>query len=291
MTYADKPHFFNSILLFSEDDMEKLTKSTVAIAGIGGVGCIIVEMLARNGISNLRLADPEVYEDKNLNRQLFATLDTIGVNKAQAGADRIKIINPDCMVKVYNKGVNLSNVREYCAGSDAILVQTDTESTKILLHRIAKEYKIPAICGSRGSIFGHRWNVKAKVWNYRDNPDLPCYDVTDHPEMVNIPIEEMTEEMLKEFDAKIKIKKMGIFSNFAKTKPEMFGSISQKDLLERVDNYNNYFNRHVCSFLANTGGTLASAATIRLLIGGPEADLEINLWEGVNEKTLLKQTV
>ena len=57
MLNADKPLFYNSALLFSEKDMEKLSKSTVAIAGIGGVGSIITEMLARNGIGNLILAD------------------------------------------------------------------------------------------------------------------------------------------------------------------------------------------------------------------------------------------
>lgn len=282
MKFADKALFYNSILLFSEDSMEKLSKSTVAIAGIGGIGCIITEMIARNGIGNLKVADIDPYEDKNLNRQIFATLDTIGINKAVAAYDRIKIINPDCKVKVFDNGVRLHNVEEFCSGADAVLVQTDTESAKILLHRTAKKMRIPAICGSRGSILQHRWFVKAKVWDYKKYPELPCYDVTNHPDIAHIPTEEMTEEMLKEFDEKIKIKKMEIFKNFAKSNPEIFGSISQKELLERIENYHNYFNRHVCSVLANTGGVLAATATIRYLLGGPEGDLEVNLWEGAD---------
>jgi hypothetical protein len=63
----------------------------------------------------------------------------------------------------------------------------------------------------------------------------------------------------------------------------MFGSITQEDLLERIDTVNNYFNKHVCSVIANTGGCLAATATIRIILGGPDGNLEINLWEG-NQK-------
>lgn len=283
MQYADSALFYNSALLFSEESMNVLTSSKVAIAGIGGVGSIIAEMLARNGIGYLKLAEPDPYEDHNLNRQLFATLDTVGINKAVAGADRIKRINPNCEVQVYQTGVTLSNVREFVDDIDVLLVQTDTESSKIIMHRIAKEKGIPLVCGSRGSIQGHRWFVRAKVWNYEKYPDLPCYDETNHPEFSGIPLEEMTQEGLNSYDEKIKKKKMKIFSDFAKSKPEMFGSISQKDLLERINTSHNYFNRHVCSVLANTGGCLAATATLRLLLGGPENDLELNLWEG-NQK-------
>jgi molybdopterin/thiamine biosynthesis adenylyltransferase len=280
MNYADSALFFNSALLFSEESMDKLANSRVAVAGIGGVGSIIVEMLARSGIGNLKLAEPDPYEDKNLNRQLFATLDTVGINKATAGAERIKKINPHCNVQVYDTGVTLSNVREFVEDIDLLLVQTDTESSKIIMHRAAKERGIPVVCGSRGSIQGHRWFVKAKVWDYKKHPDLPCYDETNHPDFVGIPLEEMTQKMLASYDEEIKTKKMRIFNEYANSKPEMFGSISQEDLLERVDTSNNYFNRHVCSVLANTGGCLAATATLRLILGGPEGDLEINLWEG-----------
>lgn len=282
MNYEDNPLFYSSLLLFSNENMEKLTKSKIAVAGIGGVGAIATEMLARNGIGNLRLAEPDPYEDKNLNRQLFATLDTIGINKAIAGAQRVKKINPDCNIEVFDEGVTLSNVYEYCTGVDIILAQTDTESSKIILHRVAKEIGIPIVCGSRGSILGHRWNIRAKVWNYKDNPDLPCYDETNHPDIAPIPLKELNGDMLKEYDSKIKITKMNIFRDFAKSRPEMFGSILQKDLLERIESCNNYFNRHVCSVLANTAGCFAATAAIKLILGGLDNDLELNLWEGNN---------
>jgi molybdopterin/thiamine biosynthesis adenylyltransferase len=278
MKFGEKALFYNSVLLFSEKSLNKFTNSTIAIAGIGGIGSIATEMLARNGIGSLTVSDIDPYEEKNLNRQLFATHETIGVNKAVAAKDRIKLINPDCKVKVYENGIRLDNVEEFCSGADIILVQTDTESTKIILHRTAKKFGIPAICGSRSSLIEHRWKLKARVWDYKKNPNFPCYDETNHPEMVSIPTEKMTEEMLREFDEKIKLKKIKLFQDFAKSRPEIFGSISSPDLLDRLDNCKNFFNRHVCSVIANTGGVLAATAALKYLLTGEHTDLEINLW-------------
>lgn len=280
MKYADNALFYNSALLFSEQDMDNLANSTIAVAGIGGVGSICAEMLARNGIGNLRLAEPDPYEENNLNRQLFATLDTIGINKAVAGAERIKKINPDCQITVFNKGVNLSNVYEFVNNTDVVLVQTDTESSKIILHKTAKELKVPIVCGSRGSLEGHRWLVRAKVWDYGKYPDLPCYDETNHPDFVDKSLQDLTQEELDKYDEKIKNKKVKLFKEIAAKKPEIFGSIEREDLLNRIDSCHKFHNRHVCSVLANTGGCLAVTAALRIILNGPEGDLELNLWEG-----------
>lgn len=280
MKLSDKPLFYNSSLLFSEKSMEILQKSKVAMAGLGGVGAITAEMLARQGIGNFKVADSDLYEQKNKNRQIFAINETIGLNKAVVAGEKIKSINSDACVKVYDFGITLDNVEEFCSNSDVVLAQVDKESIKIILHRTAKKLKIPVICGSRNSLQESRWFVSAKIWDYSKNPDLPCYDVTNHPDMAKIPIEDMTEEMLKEFDEKIKTKKMKLFNDYIVANPELFRSISQKDLVERISENNNYFNRHVCAVIANTGGILAATATVRYLLGGPEGKLEIDLWDG-----------
>jgi len=278
MSYSDKDLFFNSLLLFSEADMKTLTESTVAIAGIGGIGCILTEMLTRHGVGNLRVADIDNYDRNNLNRQIFATYDTLGINKAEAAAQRIRQINRDCNVTVFADGVRLHTVDDFCRKADVILAQTDTESSKILLHRTAKLMGIPVICGSRASLDESRWLVKAKVWNYRKHPDTPCYAETNHPEMAKIPTAELTPELLKAYDEKIKQKKMAAFRNSAETRPDLFPSISQDNLAARLREADNYSNRHVCSVIANQGGILAATQTLRVLLGGPDDDLVVKLW-------------
>ncbi len=273
------PLFYNSALLFSDESIEKLKNATVAIAGIGGVGSIAVEMLTRVGIGNLKLADLDVYSEVNLNRQLYATLDTIGKNKALCAKERIEKINPSCKVEVFENGVTAKNAREFCKNADVIITIPDRESIKVLLHKIAKENKIPCIMGSRASFEQHsRWNVRAKVWDYK-NPETKTFGSTNHPELEKYSIDELTQNILDDYDEKIKIKKMDFFKKTVMDKADLFKSISKKDLLERIENNEKYFNRHVCSVIANTAGTLAAAASIKYILGNKNDYIGVDLWE------------
>ncbi|CAN2044500.1 putative ThiF family adenylyltransferase [Candidatus Magnetomoraceae bacterium gMMP-1] len=280
MAFADKPIFYNSSLLFSEQDMEKLTKATVVIAGLGGVGAIAAELMVRTGIGNLKLADDDSYQDTNLNRQLFSTLDTLGINKAIAAYKRLKRINPEAQFTIFEDGVNLSNIEKFCNNADVIICQPDRPSTVIIIERYAKEKAIPVVSGSRESLFGHRWSVCADVKDFTKYPDLSCYG--DHcPEIESLSFSELTEEILNNYDEKTKVKMTPLFNENIKSKPELFGSISQECLFDRIKSCDRYANRHNCSIVANTSGCLAAASALRILLGGPEGKLEINLWEGL----------
>ena len=272
------PLFYSSLLLFSNENMEKIKNATVAIAGIGGVGSITVEMLARMGVGNLKLADPDVYSDFNLNRQLFATVDTIGKNKAIAGGERVLKINPDCKVEVFEKGVTLQNAKEFCKNADIIIPIPDIESIKVILHKIAKENKIPAIMGSRESITNaSRWKVRAKVWDYK-NKDIETFGATNHPELDKYKLSELTQEIIDEYDKKINQKKMDFFKKTALSGANLFKSINKEDLIERIENNDKYFNRHVCSVIANTAGCLTATAAIKCILGKYNEYIGIDLW-------------
>lgn len=279
MNYIDAPFFYNTALLFSDNDMKIIDKSCVAIAGMGGIGSITAEMLVRLGIGNLKIADPDIYAEINLNRQLFATNETIGINKAIAAAERLKKINPNVNIEIYEKGINLSNVESFCRNADTVAALTDTESSKILMHRTSKKHNIPVIAGSRSSLYESRWKVKATVWNYKKKPDLNCYDEINHPEFALIPNENLTEDLLKKYDQKIQLKKKNVFSELAVNNSDMFKSISQENLLKRIETIENFQNRHVCSVIANTAGCITATTILKLLLNGDAKDLELNLWE------------
>ena len=87
-------------LLLGKEAMEKLHNSRVAVFGIGGVGGYTVEALARSGVGALDLIDDDKVCLTNLNRQVEATRSTLGQPKAQAMADRICDINPDCRLTI-----------------------------------------------------------------------------------------------------------------------------------------------------------------------------------------------
>jgi hypothetical protein len=77
-----------------------LQRSTVFIAGTGGMGGACVLALVRAGVGELILADIDVFEVSNLNRQVFAFTDNLGRPKAVATADACRKINPDVNVEV-----------------------------------------------------------------------------------------------------------------------------------------------------------------------------------------------
>ena len=88
-------------ILIGKKAIEKLGKSKVAVYGIGGVGSFVVEGLVRAGIGHIVLIDNDIVSVSNLNRQIHATLQTIGKKKVQVMKERILNINPNIKVDIY----------------------------------------------------------------------------------------------------------------------------------------------------------------------------------------------
>ena len=90
----------------------------VAIAGMGGVGGVHLLTLARLGIANFNIADFDTFAIENFNRQVGATVSTIGLAKVEVLAAMVKDINPQADVRVFPQGVLESNLPEFFAGVD-----------------------------------------------------------------------------------------------------------------------------------------------------------------------------
>ena len=84
--------------LLGDEGMERLANARVIVFGLGGVGSYAVEGLVRSGIGHLTLVDFDVVCVTNINRQLHATVSTVGKSKAELLAQRCKQINPDVSV-------------------------------------------------------------------------------------------------------------------------------------------------------------------------------------------------
>ena len=96
-----KEEWIRTEMLLGHDALERLSRAHVAVFGIGGVGGYVVEALARSGIGELTLIDSDRVNLSNINRQIIATHETIGQNKVDAAAQRVKQINPDCIIHTY----------------------------------------------------------------------------------------------------------------------------------------------------------------------------------------------
>lgn len=90
--------FSRSRMLLGEEAMKKLAASRVAVFGVGGVGGYVVEALARSGVGELDLIDNDKVVLSNLNRQIIATMDTVGRDKVDVMAERVLSINPEAIV-------------------------------------------------------------------------------------------------------------------------------------------------------------------------------------------------
>ena len=84
--------------LIGEEGLEKLRSSSVLIVGVGGVGSYAAEAIARAGVGRITLMDGDSVQPSNLNRQLVALTSTLGRNKAEVMAERIRDIDPETEV-------------------------------------------------------------------------------------------------------------------------------------------------------------------------------------------------
>ena len=95
--------FSRTEMLIGNDGMEKLKNAKVAVFGIGGVGSFVCEGLARSGIGNFILVDYDKIDESNINRQLIATVKTVGKCKVDLMKERILEINPDANVEIHKE--------------------------------------------------------------------------------------------------------------------------------------------------------------------------------------------
>lgn len=151
--------FSRTQLIFGIEAMEKLSQARVAVFGIGGVGSYTAEALVRSGIGAIDLIDDDRICLTNLNRQLFATRDTVGQHKVDVAEKRIRSINPDCKVITHKTFYmpdtkDLFDFTEY----DYIVDAIDTVKGKLELVMNSKASETPII-SSMGA--GNKVNAAA----------------------------------------------------------------------------------------------------------------------------------
>lgn len=138
--------FSRTAMLLGPEGVQRLSQAKVAVFGVGGVGSYAVEALARVGVGHLILVDDDVVVPSNLNRQLHATMDTLGISKVEAMAQRIRSINPQAKVTTYQTFCLPENVESLLEDRpDYILDAVDTVSAKLALAQTAYEQGIPII--------------------------------------------------------------------------------------------------------------------------------------------------
>ena len=145
--------FEKNLGIMDEETFGKLQTQRIMIVGLGGLGGHIANNLVRLGVLNLHLVDPDVFELTNLNRQLFSSMDVIGLAKTEVITKAIKQINPDLQVKTHQKRIQDVD-DEYLHQIDLLVDAVDDISTKSYLEDIATQHEIPLLHGAIAGWYG-----------------------------------------------------------------------------------------------------------------------------------------
>lgn len=141
-----------------KNSQRKLLKSRVAIVGLGALGSVSAQLLARVGIGNLILIDRDIVELRNLHRQFYSESD-VGKPKATVAKNDIKKVNSDIKIKAYSEELNPKNVLKLLSNVDLILDCTDNLEARYLINDFSLKKRIPWIYGAAVGSIGCVLNI------------------------------------------------------------------------------------------------------------------------------------
>lgn len=159
--FMDK-RFARTEALIGKGAIEKLKRCRIAVFGAGGVGGYVIEALARSGVGAIDIIDGDKVDITNLNRQIIATENTVGMLKVDAAEERIKCINPDCSVKKYPLFFLPENSNQIdFSVYDYVVDAVDTISAKIEIVLKAKKggIKVISAMGAGNKLDASRFKV------------------------------------------------------------------------------------------------------------------------------------
>ena len=135
-------------------EQEILAAKSVLVAGCGGLGGYIIEFLGRMGVGSITAIDGDVFAVSNLNRQLLATGDTLGRQKAKCAKERMNAVNPEISITPVCEFITGENADETVAGHDIAVDALDSGEARLLLAAATRKAGIPFVSGAIGGWYG-----------------------------------------------------------------------------------------------------------------------------------------
>ncbi len=132
---------------FGQSGQRQLTRCHVGIIGLGGVGSLVAEYLARLGVGKFTLVDPDRVEESNLSRIVGASRDdaTVGVEKVQVAARCIRKANPDAHIESQIDDVAKESVARSLTACDYLFLAADSMRARLVFNAIVHQYLIPGV--------------------------------------------------------------------------------------------------------------------------------------------------
>ena len=151
---------------------KNILNSKVSIVGIGGLGCPAAEFLARVGVGELNIIDNDKVSLTNIHRQSLFNTSDVGKIKVNIAKKKLKLINPNTKIKIYNTKLNKDNIKNILANYNYIIDGSDNFKTKFLLNDYCVKQKKTLITGAISKFDGHIFSFDFKKKNI---PCLKCF--------------------------------------------------------------------------------------------------------------------
>lgn len=192
---------------FGIEGQERLRKSRVLVIGAGGLGCPAITTLAEAGVGVIGIADGDVVEHSNLNRQFFYTPEDIGRPKAECAAKWVKSFRPDCQVKAWHCIFGREELQRELPNYDFVLSCVDSIETRCVVNELCTAKGIPFVDGAIDGMYGTVQAVLSK-----EDPCLSCVNPKKKgPEHTSISFAPVTM-IIGALEAEIALKSLaGIF--------------------------------------------------------------------------------
>jgi adenylyltransferase/sulfurtransferase len=154
---------------------QALASASIALVGLGGLGCPAALYLASAGIGRLTLIDDDIVSLSNLPRQILYTSADIGRAKVEAAAQRLTAQNPHVQITPLNTRITPENAAAILANHSLILDGSDSFKTRLAVNAAAVALKIPLVAGAIGPFDGQFGLFEGHL------PDKPCYQCLTGP--------------------------------------------------------------------------------------------------------------
>jgi molybdopterin/thiamine biosynthesis adenylyltransferase len=140
-------------------DQEILFNSRVTVVGAGGLGGAVILLLARIGIGEIVVVDPDRFDETNLNRQALATMAALGRPKVEEAVRVVASVNPAVRIIPHETRLEAVNGASLIDGSAAVVDALDNVTDRLVLEQAARSLKIPLVHGALAGLEGQLMTV------------------------------------------------------------------------------------------------------------------------------------
>ena len=140
-----------------------ISRSTAVVVGLGALGSIVADLLARAGVGHLRLVDRDVVELVNLQRQTLYAEGDVDRPKADVAAERLRTVNSAIRIEGVAKDVHAGTAADIARGADILVDGTDNLEARFLLNEVALDEGLPFVYGGAIGTYGMVMAIKSPV--------------------------------------------------------------------------------------------------------------------------------